>query len=578
MEGKLTVESLRQRSKYLYIFPISLPAGSRKEITAVPFISANTFFIKVKLRGANFHLEDSISIMPINGVRLIVAVGDEIGGLEWLRKLNSRSNMPSPAAGPPSLPVVGPPSLPESWSWAYCRPEDFPKKTTALFGVGGIILCSGAERLTMDQWKAIRRWVMLGGVLIVPGGSSPIYMRHVALASILPVSNIRTKMLSNWQPLGQWVNAVPPSEPSFVTVGIPVKDAKTIFTIGRDCLIAIRRYGCGAVLFMGFNPWDKPFRGWSGLPSLWLKIVAPCMTNFAMTYTALDDLRLMGNQDKAFGLDFPSGLSIFMILLGYLIAVPLSWSLLRRKGLSDWHWLVAPAIALFFTFIVFLLSYKLYQLGNQNISSGILVLTSNESDGYLIANATLFFKRGGLYNLNFGDAESILGEGWEWLSDIDTMLTVIEGRTLTVPLRVPNLGFESLYFVKPMLLKGTVKLTLERKGKSTAIIVDNQTPFVLKNAKLVGIRTLLSYGPHSLYIMRAGEVLLELAKLQDLSPWESKKAVLSLPATISKNSAILVRLIAEVDNINITPIVPVPSRCKSFVKLLVIGPVLMERM
>ncbi|MCS7254100.1 MAG: hypothetical protein RMK18_09760 [Armatimonadota bacterium] len=541
VDGRLVVESSQLQTDYLYIFPVSLPSGSRKEIVATPFVSQTAMSIKVSLRGVGFRVEDLIPVIPDDTAKLIVAVGDEIGGLEWLHKIKSISKGFS------------------TTSWAYCRPEDFPEKTAALIGVSGIILCSGAERLTMTQWKAIRRWVMMGGTLIAPGGSSAIYLRHTALASILPVSNLETKIWDNWQPLGQWLNVSPPSEPSFITVGLPLKDAKTFFTIGKHCLIAARHYGYGSVFFMAFNPWDRAFRAWDGLPSLWLKIIAPHMRSAASVLSGLVCM-VTTRREKTFKLDFPPALEITLTLIIYFFVTTVAYSLLRRMGLLDWYWFIAPVIALLFTLIISRSTDVLYKLGNQSIVDGVLIMVPNESDGYLIANTTSFFQRSGLYNMNFGEAESVIGESREEFGGVG--LTIIEGRTLTVLMRVPNLSFRSVHFIKPMTLKGAVKIGIEKEGDRAVVAVTNQTPFALKSVEfeLRNSQTLYSY-------------MSEIPIASYLAPGQTAKIPLSL-IKIPESSAVspgpIPNLVAEVDNIDIIPTIDVPSIYKSPIELNVV--------
>ncbi|MGQ9461806.1 MAG: hypothetical protein ACUVTP_02205 [Candidatus Fervidibacter sp.] len=220
VDAVLVVSSSSQiRTGRRYLFPLSLPTGSKKEVVAFPFVSHNTMNISVRLEGVKGVTEQTIPVISSDDVRLVVAVGDEIGGLEWLRKLNPQPP-PLPPSGPAPAPVWRPGTpIHNEWVWSYCRPEDLPNKVSSLTGVSVLVLGTGSERSTMSQWQAIRRWVTMGGVLIVPGGSAVVYLRHVVLASLLPVKNCRTVQRSDWSALARWLQVQPPSERAFITVG-----------------------------------------------------------------------------------------------------------------------------------------------------------------------------------------------------------------------------------------------------------------------------------------------------------------------------------------------------------------------
>lgn len=92
IEATLVVSPSRARAERRHLFPLPLPTGSRKEVIATPFVLSNTMSISVRLEGVRGIPEQTISVTPNDNVRLIVAVGDEIGGLEWLRQLNLNLN------------------------------------------------------------------------------------------------------------------------------------------------------------------------------------------------------------------------------------------------------------------------------------------------------------------------------------------------------------------------------------------------------------------------------------------------------------------------------------------------------
>ena len=386
--------------------------------------------ISVRLEGVRGIPDQTISVTPNDNVRLVVALGDEIGGLEWLRQLNPQPQ-PPPKSGPAPYWRPGA-TVQREWVWVYCRPEDLPDKAGALTGVSVIVLGSGAERLTMSQWRAIRRWVMMGGVLVVPGGSAAIYLRHIALAPLLPVQNLRTVQISDWEPLARWLQVQAPQEPTFITVGTLNDDAQLLCGTETLPLVALRRYGFGSIVFVAFNLWDKPFRGWHGLPHFWRKSVVP-LTNMTVAHLWSVWLTPLGEWQGwqrypvpyapitrgsptqppplPFRLELPSVANIAVTLLAYfVIIVPLSYALLRRRRALDWHWLIAPLSAVVFVFLIGQATLGLRQIGTQNLTRGIVVLAAGEADAYLLAGSTLFIQRAGNYLLDFGETEAVFSQ------------------------------------------------------------------------------------------------------------------------------------------------------------------------
>lgn len=601
----LVVSPARIYAERRHLYPLPLPTGSKKEIIALPFVMANTMSVSVRLEGIRGIPEQTVSVTPSDSVRLVVAVGDEIGGLEWLRQLNPQPQIPST----PGRPLTRRPgsSLPVEWVWAYCRPEDLPDKSGALTGVSAIVLGTGAERLTMSQWQAIRRWIMMGGVLVVPGGSAAIYLRHVILASLLPIQNWRTVQHSDWKPLVQWLKFQPPNEPAFITVGKIHPDAKLLAGTNQLPFVAIRPYGYGAVVFVAFNLWDKPFRGWRGLPELWRKSVAP-LTNvtvarfwagmlmplgewqgwqrysppyyYAPTYSSYPSPVIYSSPPGPtsppplpFKLELPSVANLAITLFAYFaLVVPLSYALLRRRRALDWQWLIAPVFALLFVFFIGQAALGLRQIGTQNLTRGVVVAPAGEQEGYLFAATTLFIQRAGNYLLDFGNAEGVFAQVGDYRdftggTDLETQ----DGSSVSTVLRVPNLSFRLLYFAKPITLKGTVDVQVQKQGNKLQVKVTNQLPFTLKQGlcRLVRSAQVSTYEPWRSVVY--GYAPVSATQLQELAPQESTTVYLTVPPSPVRSPSLLRLVItAEVEGMDITPNLSAPSQRKSYVTLHVV--------
>ena len=607
VDATLVVEPSRWQAERRHLIPLPLPTGTRKEVIALPFILPNTMSVRVWLEGVRPTIEQTLSVTPDENARVVVAVGDEIGGLEFLHRLNpQQQNPPSPA-----------PQLPSIWSWTYCRPESLPDKTAAFSGVSVVVLASGAERLTPAQWQALRRWVAMGGVLIAPGGSGAIYLRHIALATILPIRDGRIQRWSDWRSLAFFAQAKTPIGETFITAGKPVEGAQVSVQANGIPLVAVRPYGYGAVVFTAFHFWDKPFRGWDGLPNLWRRIVEPLTlqtvasrwerTLFPLGQWAMPSRNPFGvpmppmmgmpqphdvTPPLPFRLEVPSGAFILTMLLVYFsLAVPISFVVLKRRRALDWQWLIAPTMALLFVFILARSALGLYQLANQDLARAVLVLPTGESDGYLFVGTTLFFQRSGTYSLDLGDeVEAVFARiGDEW-TPATFRLDTLEDRTIKVPLSVPNLAFRQIYFAKPIQLKGTVELRVRKEGERLLrVTCVNRTPLTLKNVEcrqaypVVGPSR--TFGWQQPWSSGGSGPALPTVKLPDMAPGQTVTATMPLTATSRPfpanppfpSTSVPYRprwvvLLAQVDGLDIAPQLNAPATRKSFVTLQVVSP------
>lgn len=596
VRATLVVSPSSFRAERLHLFPLSLSTGSRKEITSLPFVMSTTMSVSVRLEGVRGVPEQTISVTADENARLVVGVGDEIGGLEWLKHLN-----PQPSTSPRKAPTWRPGSpIPPNWVWAYCRPEDLPDKVGALTGVSAIVLGTGAERLTMAQWQVIRRWVMMGGVLVVSGGSAAIYLRHALLASILPIQNWRTVQHSNWKKLALWLQIQPPSEPAFITVGDLVSDAELLVGTSQFPLVAIRPYGYGAVVFFAFNIWDKPFRGWKGLPNLWNKSVVP-LTRFTVARLWSSNFAPLGEWQGwqqyhpypappiyssyyppssghqipplPFRLELPSVANLAISLLIYFVLiVPLSYALLRRKAALDWHWLIAPVLATPFVFVIGQATLGLWHLGTQNLTRGVVITAAGEQNAYLLAATTLFIQRAGNYLLDFGNAEGVFTQIHDY-ADLTggTILETQDDPTVSTILRVPNLSFRLFYFAKPITLQGKVDVQTKRQGNMLRVTVTNRLPFTLKQGqcRLMSISQVASYEPWRTAAFTYTPI--STTQLPELSPHESAIVDLSIQRSpIRSPSQPRLIVTAQIEGMDITPNLNTPSQRKSYVTLQVV--------
>ncbi len=266
-----------------------------------------------------------------------------------------------------------------------------------------------------------------------------------------------------------------------------------------------------------------------------------------------------------------------MILLVYfLLLIPTAYFLLQKRRALDWHWLVAPVLAVAFVFLLGQFTLGLYQLGTQNLTRGLVVTTSGDPNAYLFAAATLFFQRAGSYLLDFGSAEAAFTAVEEKSGPTSgpALQTQEGGANITTLLRVPNLSFRLFYFVKPLTLNGTVQMQVQQQDNRFVVTVENRLPYALKE----GDCALVWYTPAPDQRWYRGLLLkpvdVTTARSPAIPPGQKTTFTLSSRAQPDKRQAFFLVLTAPVEGIDITPNLNVPSRRRSFVTLQVVHPIL----
>lgn len=361
---------------------------------------------------------------------------------------------------------------------------------------------------------------------------------------------------------------------------------------GSIPLVAMRPYGFGVVVFTAFNFWDKPFRGWDGLPNLWRRVVEPLTVQTVASrwnqtlsplgrwqITAANPFGAPRPPDVAptlpFRLEVPSGAFILAMLLVYfLLVVPISFAILKRRRALDWQWLIAPTTAILFVFLIARSASWLYQLANQAIARAVLVAPAGESEGYLFVGATLFFQQGGTYSLDLGpETEAVFfdrfGDNW---SPTSLHLDTIEDRTTKVPLDVTNLAFRQIYFTRPIRLNGTVELKVQKEGdRLVRLTCVNRTGLTLKRVECrQAFPTFEPSHPFGGWSRPAfpPSPPLPTVKLPDIAPGQRITATMPLTSTSPR----WVVLLAQVDGLDIAPQLNAPATRKSFVMLQIVCP------
>lgn len=542
LRGVLTIRSAGFGAVREYRYPLELPAGGRKVVVAAPVVNdyGGRFEIIFEAGRRRASIRQEVQILDENDT-LVVNVGDLIGGLQNLTRISNRRKVPWG-----NLERSG------KYQPAYCTPEFFPENSLALGGVSVVILHAGAERLNAEQWNALRQWVALGGVLIVPGGAGALYLQAPALRSILPVQPEQLIQVSGLPALGAFAQSRPLNQPVSLTRARVLKGSRTLLRQGDLPLIVVRPYGLGAVVFFAFQPAEEPLRSYAGIEGFWKALLRhvpdlPPSQTVNRIFTVQSGLALdrfgwnpQPGPDLNVKLELPSlGLVFTLLAVYFFLVVPVNYWVLRRLRALDWAWVTTPLIALVFVGILARFTAHLYRKPlSANIQS-VLIMPAGASEAYAISSALLFFPRAGLYDIQFDRAELVesgtlnpfAGRGGDLLDVLGTLEgdpKVVEGY------RVRNLSFQWFRYTRYVELGGHLEaqLSLKPMGRRWQLegTIRNRFPFPLRQVEV-------RLGDNILYIhdLQPGErrtlreTLLQrrpsrAVRPRELDPWMVRRA------------------------------------------------------
>lgn len=488
----VTVGGFGYRREYRY--PIDLPAGSRKVVIATPIVSTygDTATVRFTARGVDLEVKQPIEhVLEID--QLAVLVGDLIGGLGILERVQTTEN--------PFQNGIRTGRLTRGkYRVAYCRPELFPEQAIALSGVQVIVLAPGSERLRQEQWDALRMWVMLGGVLIAPGGAGAVYLQSPTLQTLLPVQPQGTQTVSQLRALGGWTGARPPNGAATITQARLITGATLLQQDGLP-MIAIRPYGLGAVVFLAFNPLDAPVRDYNARARFWQRLLDQTPTfapsfSIAAIHQAQGGYNQWGQAQITTDIDLkPPSAALIIVLLSFyfVLVVPVNYWVLKRLRALDWAWVVTPLIALVFVGVLWRLAGDLYRKSLSSKVQTVIVGQAGLPDAYAINSALFFFPRAGLFDLRFDQSDMVeAGMNPEFGAGVAQVPAVrtIEGDPKRVEgYRVSNLSFQWFRYTRQVQLRGVVEgtLTLDRRGERAQLsgVLRNRLPYELQNVQIL---------------------------------------------------------------------------------------------
>lgn len=310
---------------------IDLPRGAQKRFTLYAY---STYFdrigqIRVKT-GKTVHAETRVQLTPLDTDHFTVGVVSNDTTL-----LNSLSDMQIVQTSGTSV--------------IHIEPAFIPEDAQAMSSLDVLVVHDiSISRLTENQQDAIRRWVLLGGQLIVSGGINA-NQTTSGVTDILPVTVGDMISDASLVPLQEYV---PDSTPQIRNT---LPNAATINqvtphdgAVARDeaNLITTRAIGNGTVIFCAFDV--GVLRAWVGEPDMWKEILHPA-TRFDATLSFGWWGNLLRNVLELPSLNLPSFGLLSIVMLFYIVVVgPINFLVLRHMKRVELAWITIPVLVLLF--------------------------------------------------------------------------------------------------------------------------------------------------------------------------------------------------------------------------------------
>ncbi len=222
-----------------------------------------------------------------------------------------------------------------------------------------MILCNyPALSISLDQQKAIRDWVLSGGVLFISSSLSPSEFSQSALDEILPVTPQETLQLQSTSAIESFAHGTPlereADKPLLATGAEPGKSDVLLWE-GKSPLLSRKNFGRGAVYYFACDITKPPFSTWSGNVEFWSRVLSSIVLFRKGAPAFADDSSPLSSMPQVRP---PSKKNLSIFLFSYILIVgPLNYLFLRRKDRMLYTFLTVPLIAIIFTFSSFLFGY-----------------------------------------------------------------------------------------------------------------------------------------------------------------------------------------------------------------------------
>ncbi len=315
---------------------VEMPAGARKVVMLYVQPEAFQRRATVAYDEPNGRVEASVEVRVLEQSNdQVVVVGDGTGALR------------------PQLIGSGEFTGPEPIALA---PSDIPERPEPLGGLSAIVWAGDSSDLNEGQRRAIERWIGDGGQLVVLGGGDW-QARTDAFTDLLPLENLAGIDDVPQAAFAAWAGEdEAPVESATVSTGDLREGAAALVSAeGGEALVSMRPVGAGRVILIGSDLATDDFRGWSGSPRMWSRMLptnAALEQFFGGQFPIRQEMEnsMSGALSTLPALDVPPAELLLVVIVAYILLIgPVSYFVLRRIDRRELAWVTAPLLVVVFS-------------------------------------------------------------------------------------------------------------------------------------------------------------------------------------------------------------------------------------
>jgi hypothetical protein len=431
------------------LYPLQLPVNSTRELEIyVPNQQTGQLIYTFRGQGGDRRGSESYNC---NAPETVIGVISDAGGLGGF------------------LEVAQPTDRDTDAEVSDARPEHAPTKAIGYQPLSAVILASGSERLARASARAIKQYVMAGGTLLVSGGGGATWLNDAIWADVLPARS-----------LGVENRAIEIGDSLFGPVAVNRLEARptsdVLLGTEESPLVVGSNFGFGRVVQFAFEPLEPPFRGDPAVGNYLLDRIGNGQQDAGERVWPLSWQPWGGGQmggmpygfqepDRSMLVSLPEpGLVIGMMVLYFLLVLPVNFVVLRKLGRRELAWVTMPLLALAFSAVFFYLARDLYQQGLSRSTTGTLIVREGSEPGFFVGRQTIFFPRGGVYDLGLTGVQYAEDEtgmdpfSFRWSSTNETSRFIDMGELQAPAVETRNLGLKSILLTQTKPLPGPLSL------------------------------------------------------------------------------------------------------------------------
>ena len=276
--------------------------------------------------------------------------------------------------------------------------QGFPASVLGLSGYAAVVLDRfGVSGLSAAELNALRDYVQLGGALVIGGGGLARTLRGMP-ADMVPANALGLRVES-LQPLADLYGASTDAEETVATARLAASSRLLLAAADDVPLLAERDFGAGRIVEMLFDARTLAARYQSLEDVAWSTAIGSVLQRtgrdlpdpgILLNAAALPDGLLPQPSDAPTP---PLGLVAVMLVFYLILAVPLNYWTTRRLGMPALFWASAPAFAVAFTVMAYIVG-QLLQGGVHDQQAHLLKVAPDGSYSDFALHGVVFPERG----------------------------------------------------------------------------------------------------------------------------------------------------------------------------------------